>query len=66
MTKRSSPKSDAEASEFDRQMAIGREVMEREWVVLQALALGDQYPELDADARIQMARKQARTRKAQE
>jgi hypothetical protein len=52
------------AADFERQMAIEREVMERDWVALRALALADQYPELDVETRIEMARKQAASRKA--
>lgn len=46
-------------AEFERQMAVARRVMEEDWVVLRALALGDQHPELDVEARIQIGRKQA-------
>ena len=44
-------------------MAIARSVMDRDWIVLSALALGDQHPELDAEALIEMAEKLGRARR---
>ena len=51
---------EASAADFERQMAIAREVMDRDWIVLSALALGDRHPELDAEALVEMAKKQGR------
>ena len=39
-------------------MAIMRQVMDKDWVVLRTLALGDQYPELDVEALIAMVERQ--------
>jgi hypothetical protein len=45
-----------------RQMAIAREVMDDDWVVLRALALGDQHPDMDVGTLLKMARAQAMDR----
>ena len=39
-------------------IAIMRQVMEKRWLALRALALGDQYPELDVEALIALAERQ--------
>ncbi|MEP6982040.1 MAG: hypothetical protein ABI853_00155 [Sphingomicrobium sp.] len=44
--------------DFERQMAIARHVMKKDWVALRALALGDQHPGVDIEALLEMARKQ--------
>jgi hypothetical protein len=49
----------ADKTEFDSQMAVARRVMDERWIALRALALGDQHPELDADARVALAKQQA-------
>ncbi len=46
--------------EFERQMAIALEIMKKDWVALRALALGDQYPDLDVEK--SLARKRAAAR----
>ena len=43
---------------FQSDMAIMRQVMEKDWVVLRALALSDQHPELNAEALVEMAKQQ--------
>ena len=42
-------------SDLERQMTIARRVMDKDWITLRALALGDRYPHLDAAALVQMA-----------
>jgi hypothetical protein len=59
----SEPTKPNDKTDFDRQMKIARKVMEDDWLALRALALGDQYPDLDVDTRIRMAREQAASRK---
>ena len=49
--------------DFERQMAVARKIMDDEWVVLGALALGDQYPDADVEQLLEMARKRGRDRK---
>ena len=44
--------------DHESDMAIMCQVMQKNWVVLRALALGDQYPELDVEACIAMAERQ--------
>ena len=39
-------------------MEILRDIMEKDWVALRALALGDQYPELGIDELVSLAQKQ--------
>jgi len=46
--------------DFERQMAVARQVMDKNWVVLRALALGDQYPEAEVATLIEMAEGQLR------
>ena len=46
-------------------MAVGREIMEKDWVALRALALGDQHPELDVTARLKIAEQEKRNRDKQ-
>jgi hypothetical protein len=41
------------------QMRLAREVMDRDWIVLRALALGDQHPDIDVETLIDLAREQA-------
>ena len=53
----------ATSNEFERQMAIARKVMDEDWSVLRALALGDQHPDMDANELLKIAEEQ-RTRKA--
>jgi hypothetical protein len=48
--------------DFERQMAIAREIMKRDRVALCALALGDQHPELSIGALIEMAKERVRDR----
>lgn len=48
--------------DFERQMTAARQIMEDDWIVLRALALGDQYPEAAVEALLEMARQQARDR----
>ena len=59
---RLSENAEAAPVNFDRQMDVMRQVMDREWVVLRALAIGDEYPDLDVEARLEMARKEAAAR----
>ena len=40
------------------QMEVLRRVMDKDWVVLRALALADQHPDVDIEALLEMARKQ--------
>jgi hypothetical protein len=53
---------DTAPAEFERQMAAAREVMDKRWVALRALALSDQHPELDVHEVLRMAEEQARHR----
>ena len=43
---------------FEATMRIARQVMEKDWVALRALALHDQLPEFDMAAVIAMAKEQ--------
>jgi hypothetical protein len=62
MAKKPLAMASAAATDFERQMAAAREIMEKDWVALRALALGDQHPELDVEARIKVAEQQKRER----
>ncbi|HEX5257732.1 MAG TPA: hypothetical protein VFW35_02995 [Sphingomicrobium sp.] len=62
MAKKSLAAAATAAADFERQMAVARQIMEKDWVALRALALGDQYPELDVDTRIKMAKQEKRER----
>lgn len=64
MIKKPRLKPETAATEFEHQMAVARRIMHNDRVALRALALGDQYPELDVDTRVRMAREQAGSRKA--
>ena len=55
MTTQAAPDDD----DFGRQMAIARQVMKKDRVVLRALALGDEYPELDVAELLAIARTRA-------
>jgi hypothetical protein len=57
--------SSAADGDFERQMAVAREIMEKDWVALRALALGDQHPELDVTARLKIAEQEKRKRDKQ-
>jgi hypothetical protein len=46
------------SDEQREQLEIARYVMEKDWVVLRALALGDQHPDADVDTFLRMAREQ--------
>jgi hypothetical protein len=59
----SEPTKPNDKRDFDRQTEIARKVMQDDWLALGALALGDQYPDLDVATRIRMARKQPASRK---
>ena len=62
MGKRSARKPSDNMSGED--MAIMHRVMEKDWVALCALALGDQFPALDAAARVKMAEEQKARRQS--
>ena len=52
-------KTDAAANaDFDRDMAIARQIMDKHWVALRALALGDEFPDLNVAALLAMAEQQ--------
>jgi hypothetical protein len=57
---RNLPTSDRGGDDFERQMELARKVMDEDQLVLRVLALGDQYPELDIESRLEMARQQKR------
>ena len=44
-------------ADFDRDMAISRQIMDKHWVTL-ALALGDEFPDLDVATLLAMAEQQ--------
>ena len=44
--------------DLQRDMEIMRQIMDKNWVALRALALGDEYPELAAATLIEMAQQQ--------
>ena len=41
--------------DFERQMEIARGVMDKDWIVLRALALGDQQPQLNSTELVKLA-----------
>jgi len=65
MARQPPPPSASNRDDFERQMAVARKIMEKDWVALRALALGDQYPDLDVATRLKMAEQQKRERDKQ-
>ncbi len=45
-------------------MEVARKIMDERWVALRALALGDRYPDADAETLVKMAEEQAADRNA--
>lgn len=54
----------ASDDDFERQMAIARKIMEKDRVVLAALALGDEFPELAVAELLAMKRARASNRRS--
>ncbi len=48
----------AAKANFDRDMAIARRIMDKNWVTLRTLALGDEFPDVDVATLLAMAEQQ--------
>jgi len=51
-----------DASDFAGETKILDQIMEDDWVVLRALALGDQFPDADVETLLRMAEEQSAAR----
>jgi hypothetical protein len=49
---------------FEQQMELAGKIMDKDRVVLRALALGDQHPDADVNTLLEIAREQATNRSA--